>query len=122
MEQVRNLIGAQGAAAARVVGPAEYTGLEERAIKNQLPTTLEQVEQTDFARGPFELVLLPHQHPRHAPALCGERITGAGESLLLDEELLPRSIPLLLRHDGGCLHFVFGSCHIISPLLCETEG
>ena len=41
MGQVADLIGAQGAAAAGVLGPAEHPGLEEGAIDDQLPAVLE---------------------------------------------------------------------------------
>src|SRR5580765_2807663 len=98
MGQVRDLIGAQGAAATSVLGPAKHSGLEEGAIEDQLPTALEQVEQANLTRGTLELVLLLHSQPRHPPALGGQRITGASEGLLLHEELLPRSLPLLLGH------------------------
>src|SRR5215813_6187370 len=131
MGKVRDLIGAQRAAAAGVLGPAEHPGLEESAIDDQLPAALEQVEQANFALGALELVLLLHQHPRHSSTLGGQCITGAGEGLLFHEELLPRSLPLLLRHDRGCLHrdmpfwvllvSLFACCHIISPLFSETE-
>ena len=104
MGQVGDLIGAQGAAAAGVLGPAEHPGLEEGAIDDQLTAALEQIEQAHLALGPVELVLLLHSHPRHPPAFGGQRVTGAGQGLLLHEELLARSLPLLLRHDRGCVH------------------
>src|SRR5438270_9195861 len=131
MGQMRDLIRAEGAAAAGVLGPAEHSRLEESAIDDQLPAAFEQVEQANFAVGPVEFVLLLHQRPRHPSTLGGQRITGAGEGLLLREELLPRSLPLLLRQNRGCLHrdmpfrvlFVslFACCHISSPLFSETD-
>src|SRR6266496_1941896 len=45
MGQVRHLIGAERAAAAGVLGPAEHPGLEKGAIDDQLLASLEQVEQ-----------------------------------------------------------------------------
>src|ERR1035438_18361 len=104
MGQVGDLISAQGAAAAGVLGPAEHPRLEEGAIDDQLSAALEQVEQANLTLGPVELVLLLHRHPRHPSTLSGQRITGMGQGLLFYEELLPRSLPLLLRHDRGCLH------------------
>src|SRR5215475_1722737 len=104
MGQVGDLICAQSAAAAGVLGPAEHPGLEKGAIDDQLPAALEQVEQANLTLGPVELVLLLHRHPRHPSTLGGQRITRAGKGLLLHEELLVRSLPLLLRHDRGCLH------------------
>ena len=128
---VGDLVGHEGAAAAGVLGPAEHAGLEEGAIDDQLTAALEQVEQANLALGPVELVLLLHRHPRHPSTLGSQRITGAGQGLLLHEELLARSLPLLLRHDRGCLHrempfrvllvSLFACCHLISPLFSETD-
>ncbi len=59
MGQVADLIGAQGAAAAGVLGPAENARLEERAIEDQLPAALEQVGQANLAVGPGSTALLP---------------------------------------------------------------
>ena len=118
MGQVRDLIGAQGATAARVLGPAEYPGLEEGAIDDQLPAVLEQVEQANLALGTFELVLLLHHHPRHPSTLGGQCVTGAGQLLLFQEELLPCSLPLPFRHDPWGLH----SCrHIVSPMASPSR-
>src|SRR5260370_476385 len=122
MGQVGNLIGAEGATAASVLGPAEHAGLEEGAIDDQLPAAFEQVEQANLALGPVELVLLLHRRPWHPPTLGRKRITGASEGLLLHEHLLPRSLPLLLRYDRGCLHRdTFACCHVISPLFSERD-
>src|SRR6202041_1766828 len=104
MGQVRNLICTQRAAAAGMLWPAEHPGLEEGAIDDQLPAALEQIEQADLTLGSVELVLLLHCRPGHPPALGGQRITGPGEGLLLYEELLVGSLPLLLRHDRGRVH------------------
>src|SRR5215472_3633528 len=68
MGQVTDLIGAQGAAAASMVGPAEHAGLKEGAIEDQLSAALEQIEQAYLALGPIEFVLLLDGHPRHSPA------------------------------------------------------
>src|ERR1700742_545141 len=103
MGQMGDLIGSERAAAAGVVGPAEYAGLEEGAIDNQLPTALEQIEQAYLAAGSLELVLSFHSQPGHAPPFGSEGVTGAVEGLLLGEELLVRSFPLLPRHDRRCL-------------------
>src|SRR5438270_1040279 len=88
-----------------MVGPADHTRLEEGSVKSQLPAALEQVEQTRFALGTLELVFLLHGQPWHPATLGGQRITGAGELLLLHEEFLPRSFPLFLRHHLRCFHF-----------------
>src|SRR6266550_4554225 len=105
MSKVGDLVGAEGATAACVLGPAEHPGLEESAIDDQLLAALEQVEQANLTLGSVELVLLLHRHPRHPSTLGGQRITGAGQALLLHEEILARGLPLLLRHDfriSGC--------------------
>src|SRR5205823_9156593 len=91
-----------------------------------LPAALENVEQANLTFGPVELVLLPDRHPRYPSTLGGQRITGAGQGLLLHEELLVRSLPLLLRHDRRCVLWkiplpgFFGAriacCHFSSPL------
>src|SRR5262249_35517369 len=131
MRQMTDLTAAQGAAAASVLRPPEPPGLEEGAIDDQLPATLEQVEQANHTLGPVELILLLHRHPRYPSTFGGQRITGAGEGLLLHEELLSRSLPLLLRHYKRCLHpdmllrghlvSLFACCHFISPLFSEPE-
>jgi hypothetical protein len=78
-----------------MVGPAVHAGFEEGAVDDQLTAALEQVEQAHSALGSVELVLLLHGQPRHPPALGGQRVTGAGQLLLLHEQLLARSLPLL---------------------------
>src|SRR4029077_5539021 len=125
MGEVRDLISTEGAAAARVVGPAEHSRLEEGAIDDQLPAALEQVEQANLALGSLELVLPLHSRPGHSSTLGCQRITRAGEGLLLHQELLPRSFPFLRRHDGWCVFWkipfqlfhtcIFVSCHKNPP-------
>src|ERR1700736_3157045 len=99
MGQVGDLIGAQGAAAAGMLGPAEHPGFEEGAVDDQLPAALEQVEQAHLAVRTLEFIRLLDGHPRHPPSLGRERVTGAGQGLLLDEMLLARSRPFVWRHD-----------------------
>src|SRR5262249_39106249 len=76
MGEVGNLIGTQGAATAGVLGPAEYAGLKEGAIDDQLPATLEQVEQANLAPRSLEFVHLLDGHPRHSPAFSGQGVAG----------------------------------------------
>src|SRR5262249_23109159 len=104
MGDVGDLIGHQGAAAASMVRPTEHAGLEEGAVDDQLTAALEQIEQARFALGSVELVFLLHRQPRHPPTLGGQRVTGAGQVLLLHEQLLARSLPLMRRYDRRCLH------------------
>src|SRR5438067_1540221 len=130
MREVRNLIGSQGAAAASVIGPAEHSRLEECAIYDQLLAPFKEFEQADFAIGPLKFVVLLDERPWHSATLGGQRITRARERLLLHEHLLPRSLPLLLRHDWRCLHSrpfrlllarLCDCCHLISPFLYEID-
>src|SRR5262245_40131014 len=88
-----------------MVGPAVHSGLEEGAVDDQLTTAAEQIEQAHLTLRPIELVRLLHGLPRHPPTLGGHRVAGTGQSLLLHEELLARSLPLLRRHDRGRLHW-----------------
>ena len=101
MRHVRDLVGHHRAAEARMVGPAVHTGFEEGAVDDQLTAALEQVEQAHRAVGPVELVLLLHGEPRHPPAFGGQRVAGAGQLLLLDEQLLARGVPLLCATRSG---------------------
>src|SRR2546430_14606103 len=87
-----------------MLGPAVHTWFEEGAVDDQLTAAVEQVEQARLAFGAVELVLLLHGHPRHPPTLGGQRVTGVGQLLLLHEQLLARSLPLLRRHDRGGIH------------------
>ena len=76
----------------------------EGAVDDQLATALEQVGEAQASRRALEPVLLVDRHPRHPPALGRQRVAGAGELLLLDEELLAGGVPLLRRDDRWCLH------------------
>jgi hypothetical protein len=104
MGYVGDLVGHHGAAAAGMLGPAEHAGLEEGAVDDQLTAAFEQVDQARVALRPVERVLLLHGQPRHPSALGGQRVAGAGQGLLLHEQLLARSLPRLRRHDRRCVH------------------
>jgi hypothetical protein len=80
---VGDLVGPQGAAAAGMLGPTEYAGLEEGAVDDELTAPVEQVKQARVALRPVERVLLLDGQPRHAPTLGGQRVTGAGQFLSL---------------------------------------
>jgi hypothetical protein len=101
---VSDLVSHHGAAPAGVVGPAEYSRLEESAVDDQLTPAVEQVEQAHLARGPLERIRRLHGRPRHPPALGCQGVTGARQSLFLHEQLLAGRLPLLRRHDRGCVH------------------
>src|SRR5579862_4554755 len=131
MSEMRDLIGAQRAAAAGVVGPAENARFEEGAIDDQLTAALEEVKQAELAIGSLELIFFLDRHPRHPPAFGSEGVTGAGEGFLLCEELLVCGFPLFLRHDRRCVHremfflrflsTFFSCCHVASPLFYEID-
>ncbi len=78
--------------------------LEEGATDDQLPAAFEQVEQATLPLGPsnsyFFSIAIHGIRRRSAASASRER----GEGLLHDEELLARSLPLLLRHDRRCLY------------------
>src|SRR5262249_44710949 len=83
---------------------------------DQLPATLKQVEKAHRALRAVEAVLLLHRHPRHPAALGGQRIAGAGQLLLLDQQLLAGGIPLLRRYDRRSLHRCLSSLRYSSTM------
>jgi hypothetical protein len=87
-----------------VLRPAEHSGLEEGAIDDQLPATLEQVEETNLALGPLEFICLPNGHPRHPPTFGGQAVAGPRQRLFLHEHLVARSLPGFRRHDRRSAH------------------
>src|SRR5512132_3268940 len=107
---VGDLVGDERAAHARplriraALGVGGDLGPVEGTVDDQLTAAIEEVEQARHAVGPLELVRLVHGQPWHPPTLGGERVTGAGQLLFLHEQFLARSVPLLPRHDRGCLH------------------
>jgi len=98
------MVGPQGTADAGMLRPTVHARLEEGAVDDQLMAALEQVEQARFALGPVEHICLFHGNPRHPPSLGGQRVTGVGQGLLLDEKLRARSLPLLRRHNRWRVH------------------
>ena len=93
--QVPDLVGAERATAAAALGPTAHPWLEEEAVDDQLAPALEQVEQAHPPLGSLEGVVLAHGLARHPPAFGGERIAGAGQLLLLDQQLLAGGVPFL---------------------------
>src|SRR6185312_7782190 len=87
VREVAHLIRAQRAATAGVVRPTEHPGFEESPINDQLPPTLEQIEQAGLAAGTLELIRLLDRHPRHAPTFGGKSVSCTHMSLFLHEDL-----------------------------------
>ncbi len=104
MGDVGNLVGDHRAADARVLGPALHSGLEEGAVEDELAASVEEVAEGRGAVRSFELVLLLHLEPRHAPPFGCNGVARLRQRLLLDEQSLPRSFPLVAGHDRGCVH------------------
>src|SRR5215468_1952488 len=125
MGQMRNLIGAEGAAATGVPGPTKHSRLEEGAIENQLPPALEQIEQANLARRSLELITLFDSHPRHPAAFGGQSVSSPCLSFFLHQHFLARSEPLFLRYYRRRLNseiflpvvlvFRFARCHLFLP-------
>jgi hypothetical protein len=95
MRQVRDVIGHERAADAAMLRPAHDARLVERAVEKQLAAAVEEVEQARRAVRAFEAIVLLHGLPGHAPALRGQRVTGAHQLLLLHQHLLVRGLPFL---------------------------
>jgi hypothetical protein len=109
MGEIADLVGAERAAAAGMFRPSEDAGLEERAVDDELAAPLEQVEQARLALRAFEHIVFLDEQPRHAAALGGQRVLGAGERLFLDKHLLEGAFPRFLGNDRRCLHML-GHC------------
>jgi hypothetical protein len=120
MREVCNLIGSEGTAATRMLGPAKYSRLEERAVNDELTPAFEEIEQANFATRTFELVLLWHRQPWHSPSRGGERITVTRQGLFLHEKLLTRSLPFFNRYDRGRLHYA-KLCDVILFVLLHVS-
>src|ERR1700722_1591506 len=117
MSEVRYLVSQHGTAATPMFRPPEYPGLEEGAIDDQLRPAVEQIRQAYLALGSVDLVLLVHRQPGHPPARSSHGVPSTGQLLLLDQQLLARSLPLLRQHDRGRLHVL--SVHVsLLPRCC----
>src|SRR5215813_5210024 len=131
MSGVSHLVGHHGAADTCMFWPTHHARLEEGPVKNQLPAAVEQVEQTSRSIGAFELVLLLHGHPWHPTTLGCQCVTSARQLLLLHEEFLAGSLPLLRRHNFAVCHLalflcaLFGfhfDCPFVSFVCCSCKA
>ena len=82
-----------------MIGPTEHAGLEEGSVDDQLTAAVEQVEQTHLALGPSNSYFFSTASHGIRRRLGGQRVTRAGQRLLLHEELLPQ-VPFLCGADG----------------------
>jgi hypothetical protein len=73
-------------------------------VEEQLPASLEEIEQRRLALRPVEDVLLLDVHARQPAALGRERVPRAGGFLLLDEKHVPYCLPLRLRDNRWKMH------------------
>ena len=118
MDEVRQVVGEEGAAGAAVLRIARdlHVGIEEEAVDDQLPASLEEVEKAELAVRPLEAVLLLDPDHGQPAALSRERVPRTGELLLLDEQRLAFGVPLLLGHDSGW------DGHRSSPRWARADG
>src|SRR6059036_262757 len=94
------MIGQERAAPAALLPP----GSEHEMIDNQLAASGEKVGQRLLAIWPVEYVVLFHLDPGQVAPLGAQLIAQPGEFLFLDQELLARGEPLVLRYDWVVLH------------------
>ena len=101
---------------------ALHARIEEEAVDDELPAPLEEVEQGHGAARTLEAVLLLHGHPRHPAPRCGQRVAGAGQLLLLDQQFLTGCLPCLRRNDLRHLHCEFPPSGTRRLLLVHLHG
>src|SRR5215217_5148079 len=96
MDRVRSDgVGDRGAdSATRLVGRAEHEVVDE-----QLRATVEELAERLRPRLGLEAVVLLDRHPGKLPPFPRELVAATGELLLLREQLLARSLPLLSGSD-----------------------
>jgi hypothetical protein len=68
-------------------------------VDDELRAAVEEVGERLPAPLGCERVVLLHRNPWKLPALPGQLVAAAGELLLLCEQRVPFSLPLLLRAD-----------------------
>jgi hypothetical protein len=75
------------------IRPAMRAGPEHEVIENELPTSLEEVEQLGLAVGALENVGPVDLDHRLAAAFCGQCVAGAGSHLFLGQQRLMGGLP-----------------------------
>src|SRR4029453_16499299 len=83
------------------------------AIDDQLTATFEEVEQPHLALGAVKRVRLLHRHPGHPSTLGSQRIASAHHRLLLYQQPLARSFPVLRRHYRWCVRGKFAVSDLV---------
>jgi hypothetical protein len=99
-EARRQLVGARGAAGAALVP----SGVEHEVVEDELAAALEQVGQVHGAVGALEGVVLLHLDHGQVAALGAEGVAGAGQLLLLGQQVLASGQPLVAADDPGKAH------------------
>src|SRR5215471_2014470 len=83
---------------------------EHEVIDDQLTAAVEQLRQGLVSVRPLEYIILAHALPGQLAALLAQPIAHARELLLLDQELLARSDPFVVRYDLVLCH-----CDLLRP-------
>jgi len=91
-----------------VLGPAVDAGFEEGAIDDELAAVVEKVAERPLAVRAVERVVLVDGRPRHAAALGGQGVSGAGLGFFFQQELLAGSFPFVGGDDGRRVHAAGG--------------
>ena len=104
MGEVGDLVGEEGAAAAAALGPALHARARRRSGRRPAAGAPRTGRAGWRDRPGPRSVLLVHGHPRHPAALGGQRIAGAGQLLLLHQQLRAGGLPFLRRHDWRGVH------------------
>jgi hypothetical protein len=69
-------------------------------LEDELTLRAEEVAQTQRSLGTFKTVSFVNPHPGERASFGAQRISGAGELLLLGEQRFARGKPLLAGRDG----------------------
>src|SRR6516165_3980094 len=83
---------------------------EHEVIDDQLTAAVEQLRQGRVSLRALEYISLVHALPGQLAALLAQPIAQARELLLLDQELLARSDPFVVRNDLVLCH-----CDLLRP-------
>src|SRR6266550_607115 len=99
MCEMTKLVNHHRAARSPRLGPAFDSRREHEVIDDELPPSFEEIEQTDFAVGSVEFVLLVDLRHRLPAALRGQLVLLTGGGFLFREQFFVRFLPRALRDD-----------------------